>query len=324
MLKNKAIVSALIAVSAIVMPISASESYADQKVPKHNTSCQVKSKVIKYKDTTFKCVSYNKKLVWKTVARSNASKPVSTLSGQAVVVARPSTSHEIFVAWANLNKSFKRNHFIYRDTGLRNDWVNTLNISETEAANIFANFVSKDTYSYAGLGNEFFQSLTRSNPLTDGGRCFQNINVLSACSNLNDAIFYRFSVTGYGVGQSFLALGAHEYFHLVQGSLGNFNARQQRTIPAWYLEGSAEFVGYSVMSMLDNVSYETITSRLPKSSNLDTDPYNAGRIAIETLVKKYGFNSVLKVFKDYANNRNFDTIFIENFGISQDDFKKTL
>lgn len=320
----KKLYASVVVASLLVM--SPAVAVASSKTPvnvKENFVCKVQNqKVIKNKKS-FVCVKSGSRLVWKTSSRKTTvvSKPASV--SPTVIASRPSSSYDIFVAWANANRGSKLNHFSYRDTNLSNSFRQSIDQSEMLATQIFANFISKDTYSYAGVGDSWFQMQSRPTPLNNGSRCFSDQRYLAACADMNDSVFYRVP-SNYNPGSMIDALGAHEYFHLVQASLGNYTAKDKRTIPTWFTEGSAEFVGLAIMSMMQGKDYDVVTNNLPKYSNLHVDPYNSGRYAIEKLVLKYGFNSVLKVFKDYTNNRNFDTIFLDVFGISVLDFEKTL
>jgi hypothetical protein len=146
------------------------------------------------------------------------------------------------------------------------------------------------------------------------------------------------------------ALLAHEYFHLVQANLSKTRAGEAERVkgthsesakafPVWFLEGSAEFVGYSVGALAQNGSYWQGRARMlsyspPEESinrnaisdyeiriccgnNTPTYPYHIGQIATEYIVASIGFQKMLDIFTDYATTRNFEKSFETVTGISK-------
>jgi hypothetical protein len=149
------------------------------------------------------------------------------------------------------------------------------------------------------------------------------------------------------------ALVAHEYFHLVQANLANStnglriksgDSSSANAIPVWFLEGGAEFVGYSVGALAQSASYWGGRSRMlsygPREeyanrnaisdyeirtccgNSTPTYPYNIGQVAIEYIVASIGFQKMLDIWVDYATTRNFETSFEKVTGISKEAFYK--
>jgi hypothetical protein len=149
------------------------------------------------------------------------------------------------------------------------------------------------------------------------------------------------------------ALLAHEYFHLVQSNLSlakpNEGSRVKGTspesangFPAWFLEGTAEFVGYSVGALAQNASYwegrpmmlsyspreESINKnaisdyeiRTCCGNNSPTYPYHIGQIATEFIVASIGFQKMLDIWIDYATTKNFEKSFQTVTGITKEAF----
>jgi hypothetical protein len=144
------------------------------------------------------------------------------------------------------------------------------------------------------------------------------------------------------------ALLAHEYFHLVQSNIGSSASRlamkgsdasSANAFPVWFIEGTAEFVGYSVGVLSQNASYwngrTAMLSYAPpgpainKNSISDyeirvccgndnpTYPYNIGLVATEYIVASVGFQKLLDIFIDYKASQNFERSFENVTGISK-------
>jgi hypothetical protein len=149
-------------------------------------------------------------------------------------------------------------------------------------------------------------------------------------------------------GRDGAALLAHEYFHLVQanliGSRDLFRTKSgdpqtAKAFPAWFAEGTAEFVGYSVGALSQNASYfegrPTALSYSPpgESTNRNsiadyeirtccgngtpTYPYNIGHVATEYIVASIGFQKLLDIFVDYGKTNDFEKSFESITGISK-------
>ena len=150
-----------------------------------------------------------------------------------------------------------------------------------------------------------------------------------------------------------VTLLAHEYFHLVQPNFANptdgfglniksGDADDANAFPIWFVEGTAEFVGYSVGALLQNASYwngrSTMLSysppdpstnrnaisdyeiRTPYGNNAPTYPYNIGQVASEYIIASVGFQEMLDIFIDYRTTKNFEKSFESVTGISKATF----
>jgi len=147
------------------------------------------------------------------------------------------------------------------------------------------------------------------------------------------------------------ALLAHEYFHLVQANLSKTitgvrvksgDAETRNALPDWFIEGSADFVGFSVAALSQNASYWVGKPRMatyapPEESinknaivdyeistccgnNTPTYPYIIGQFATEYIVASIGFQKMLDIWVDYATTRNFEKSFESIAGISKETF----
>lgn len=147
------------------------------------------------------------------------------------------------------------------------------------------------------------------------------------------------------------ALLAHEYFHLVQVNIlqstngiptKDGTANSANAIPAWFLEGTAGFVGFSVAALSQNASYwegrESMLSYAPQQefvnrnsisdyeirvccgNDTPTYPYVVGQVATEYIVASIGFQKMLDIWIDYRNSKNFETSFERVTGITKTAF----
>ena len=152
-------------------------------------------------------------------------------------------------------------------------------------------------------------------------------------------------------GRDGAALLAHEYFHLVQANLvgsrqlyitKSGDPQTAKAFPAWFAEGTAEFVGYSVGALSQNASYwdgrAAALSYAPpgeatnRNSIADyeirtccgngtpTYPYNIGHVATEYIVASVGFQKLLDIFVDFGKSNDFEKSFESVIGISKQAF----
>jgi hypothetical protein len=148
------------------------------------------------------------------------------------------------------------------------------------------------------------------------------------------------------------ALLAHEYFHLVQYQLSNStrkhtiqdgSALTANLFPAWFAEGSAEFVSYSVASLAmgseywqarDAMNGFNLNPTINRNPLIDseiriyngtqpagpTNPYMIGRTAIEYLVASIGFQGMLDIWLSFKETNSFEKSFPKVTGKSKTEF----
>ena len=142
------------------------------------------------------------------------------------------------------------------------------------------------------------------------------------------------------------ALLAHEFFHLVQHNLSKYINRglvksgdpsNVNEFPVWFVEGSADFVGYSVGALAQKASYwdgrEKALSYSPPGDAINknaiedyenriccTYPYHIGQIATEFIVASIGFQKMIDIWSEFATTRNFEKSFESVTGISKKTF----
>lgn len=324
-----------IVLGMLIVIFSGSQSYATQVKIKNNSQCTIANLQTVYQKYTYKCVKSKNKLIWKKIQLA----PTQTITQASVETATVSTKVEIksigqkasenFLSWASKNRSTKNNHFVHKNYDIPEDIFLSINKTELEAKDIFANFVKQDTYSfYGGEDKDWFYTHKKFIPPSNTSNiCGIHSDSLAACVNLIDSTFFRLPHDNFKPSNAASVLGAHEYFHFVQMSLADLTPFIQRSIPRWIEEGSAEFVGYSILSKIESKPYDSLIAQdRGRFIDINSDPYISGRMFVEFIVAEYGFESILKMFYEYRNNKNFDEIFyfVTNNKIQTviDNFKK--
>jgi hypothetical protein len=133
------------------------------------------------------------------------------------------------------------------------------------------------------------------------------------------------------------AIPAHEVFHIIQDSLSglgiNVGPDNPRAIPAWLVEGSANYYGYYVV---DRMGFDKYTEHkttnswfnyqngdpvpLIKYNDFSLDPYIIGQMATEYLVASVGFESLINIFKFSRTEGTFVSAFQKATGITTKEF----
>ena len=152
-------------------------------------------------------------------------------------------------------------------------------------------------------------------------------------------------------GSDGTALLAHEYFHLVQYQMADLERKQsmmnggkksQNLFPAWFAEGSANFVGFSVAALAMDANYWTgrkamftyapqepstnrnvlkdYEIRNGPGNNSPTYPYVTGQVATEFIVASVGFQKMLDIWILFKETQDFGKSFERATGLSKDAF----
>jgi hypothetical protein len=120
------------------------------------------------------------------------------------------------------------------------------------------------------------------------------------------------------------------------------DANTSNLFPAWFIEGTANFVGFSVSALAFDTTYwqgyEAMFNYAPPEesinknsiadyelrtccgNNTPTYPYIIGQVATEYLVASAGFEKMLEIFIDYKVTNSFDKSFENVIGISKQAF----
>ncbi len=146
---------------------------------------------------------------------------------------------------------------------------------------------------------------------------------------------------------------AHEYFHMVQSQMANLESQRMirdgyqdsdHLFPAWLIEGSANFVGFSVSALalggtywegrkvmltyapqgdaINSHSLQDYEIRNGPGNNSPTYPYIAGQVATEYLVASVGFEKTLNIWLSFRETKDFKKSFEKAIGISIEEFYK--
>jgi hypothetical protein len=133
----------------------------------------------------------------------------------------------------------------------------------------------------------------------------------------------------------------HEFFHAIQANLAKGNSADAAgtSVPNWYWEGPAMFVGLQTAGVLGVSDYLTLgrpsmTNRykngnpINRTSNLIEiranngviDPYAIGFAATEFLVSQVGIEKMVGVYEALGEDMSFEEAFQQGTGIELVDF----
>lgn len=351
-------------------------------VPKAGASCSKQGAVQTFKSVKYTCIKSGRKLVWnkgvRVVSRSKPSagaakpatpKPIETpapVATQAPFIpwSTDATAKQVsdaaqknFRAWAAEQTNKPLNHqFVIQEDVLPNR-AKAMTLVDETAARLFSQFFAKKSITVIG-GNE--QWVTEK--LNSLGGSFSNCSIF-----LTQGMNYCWdseSIQGVVVSTDSVfnpeilsfdasSLLAHEYFHLVQYQLSNSvrkhlirdgSSSTTKLLPAWFVEGSAEFVSYSVSTLAMGSDYwqgrDSVNNLEPSNPvinqntledsetrvfagtqpNGPVNPYIIGRVATEYLVASMGFGKFLEIFKSYKETNDFEKSFALIAGISKSEF----
>jgi hypothetical protein len=262
-----------------------------------------------------------------------------------------------FLSWAQSRAGTKTNHVQLIQESPYANRIAILKKADDLGAQLFSSYFpqgsrtvigAKEAWTVAELRKSGWPVSSCNEPYMPGVALCLDSDARQGYVVSGDAT-YRASDPGSDGG----ALLAHEYFHLVQANLSKTrpgeaektkgpNPSSVSAIPAWFLEGSAEFVGYSVGALAQNASYwegraqmlsysppeESVNKnaiadyeiRTCCSNNTPTYPYHIGQIATEFIVASVGFQKMLDIWIGYATTRNFEKSFETVTGIKKEAF----
>jgi hypothetical protein len=309
----------------------------------------------------YTCTKSGSKLVWNKRAKATAAAPVTpvvkdfeawstnidsrTLSDQA---------QRNFLSWVKTRANAPKNHTQLIQENPHLNRISIMKKADDLSAQLFSSYFPQESKTIIGATQSWTDeqiALSGWNRKCDGTsmpgvRYCLVFNRLQGYVVTADTIY-----DARNPGNDGGALVAHEYFHLVQANLANSTTGLQtksgdlsliNAIPVWFLEGGAEFVGYSVGALAQGASYwdgrfrmlsygpreefanrNAITDyeiRICCGNSTPTYPYNIGHVAIEYIVASLGFQKMLDIWVDYSSTRNFETSFEKVTGISKEAF----
>ncbi len=325
----------------------------------------------------YTCIKSGSKLVWnKGVAvKAAAPKPTPASTPTATATPTPTPTQVNFVPWGTdvdsrtlsdlAQKNFAlwvkersgqpKNHTQLIQENKYTNRIELLKKSDDLGAQLFSSYFKQGSTTIIGANEGWtLDQLAKNGWSVDKCRD-QYMPGVELC--LEGTKYQGYVITSDALydarnpGRDGAALLAHEYFHLVQANL--VGARQlfitksgdpqtARAFPAWFAEGTAEFVGYSVGAQSQNASYwdgraTALTYAPPgeatnRNSIADyeirtccgngtpTYPYNIGHVATEYIVASVGFQKLLDVFIDFGKTNDFEQSFESVTGISKQAF----
>jgi hypothetical protein len=260
-----------------------------------------------------------------------------------------------FLAWAQTRTGATKNHTQQIQENKNTNRINLLKKSDDLGAQLFSSYFKQGSTTVIGANEGWTLEQLAKNGWTVNKCSDQYMSGVELC--LEGTKYQGYVITSDSFydarnpGRDGAALLAHEYFHLVQanliGSRDLFRTKSDdpqtaKAFPAWFAEGTAEFVGYSVGALSQNASYwdgrGTALSYAPpgeatnRNSIADyeirtccgngtpTYPYNIGHVATEYIVASVGFQKLLDIFVDFGKSNDFEKSFESVTGISKQTF----
>jgi len=346
---------------------------ANSTTPKSGALCSKVGKNASSSGNVFTCVKSGKKLVWRKVVSKTTPKPTST------PLATPSPNSNSFTPWSTdvtekqLNDAaqseFRKwaaaktgsvgKHELVIQSELSGQRREILKKVDALQDKLFSNFF--DPRSVTVIGKDEVWVVKQ---LNDRGWGTRKCNEPYA-QGIEICVYHDGGMHGYVIksdtsynasnpGADGGALLAHEYFHLVQWAASgtqyknkskNGDPSSKNAFPSWMIEGSADFVGFSVAALAMNSTYWEGRPMMlmysppnyPVNSYAIADyevrigqqgepvwiyPYHIGRVATEYIVASIGFQKFMDIWVDYKTTSNFEISFEKITGISKDEFYK--
>ena len=303
-----------------------------------------------------------------TGCSSNESVQEKTISDEEIAAFQPwsddidnqlivAVSQQSFRDWVKRNQAPNSKHKLLIQAGLANTRVENLKKVDQLGSEIFGQYFEKPSVTVIGADEKWVVAELNANQIKERS-CSQNAG---GAGGLTYCVRERGN--GYVVtknanyypntpGVDGTSLLPHEFFHIVQEQMADLEGKQivigdansQNLFPVWFIEGTANFVGFSVSALAFNTTYwqgyEAMLNYAPPEestnknsiadyelrtccgNNTPTYPYVIGQVATEYLVASVGFQKMLDIFTDFKLTKNFDKSFENATGISKQEFYK--
>ena len=342
---------------------------------KPGTACKVLGKTSTSSGIKYTCVKSGKKLVWNKGVAVKKATPTPTPTPTATPTPTPTPTatkfepwstnidskmlsdeaQKNFLAWVQTRTGATKNHTQVIQENRYTSRISLLKKADDLSAQLFSSYFSQGSKTIIGATESW-----TIDQLAKAGWNTPNCNnqYMPGVSLCLDGIMRQgYVITGDSSyeesrpGSDGAALLAHEYFHLVQSNLGSSanrlgmksgDASSANAFPAWFVEGTAEFVGYSVGALSQSASYWNGRSamlsysppgpstnrnsisdyeiRVCCGNDTPTYPYNIGLVASEYIIASVGFQKMLDILIDYKTTQNFEKSFETVTGISKSVF----
>jgi hypothetical protein len=304
----------------------------------------------------YTCTKTGSKLVWtkRAVAASPAMPVVKDFEAWSTNIDSKMLSDQAqrnFLSWTKTRSDAQKNHTQLIQQNPNTSRISILKKADDLGAQLFSSYFPQGSKTIIGATESWTnEQLAISGWVT---KCdVPSMTGVAYC--LGSKSLQGYVITGeasYNAsnpGSDGGALLAHEYFHLVQSTLSNGSELKDgrpdkaNAFPAWFLEGSADYVGFAVGALSQNATYwegraQMFTYSPPEESinrntisdyeirtccgnNSPTYPYHIGRVATEYIVASIGFQKMLDIWIDFATTRNFEISFEKVTGLTKDAF----
>ncbi len=332
--------------------------YSATAAVKQGAACKKAGQVSTASGNKYTCTKNGTKLVWQKGSKTKAATPVvkdfeawstnidsRTLNDQA---------QRNFLSWVKSREGVAKNHTQLIQANSNTNRISIMKKADDLVSQLFSSYFPQGSKTFIGAT----QSWTDEQLAKSGWTTQCNVPSMQGVAYcLGSESIHGYVITGDATysasnpGSDGGSLLAHEYFHLVQRTLSkNPFASQMKNgqpdmangFPVWFIEGSADFVGFAVGALSQNATYwegrERMFSYAPREEAIDknaiadyeirtccgnstpTYPYGIGRVATEYIVASIGFQKMLDIWSDFAITRNFETSFEKVTGISKEAF----
>jgi hypothetical protein len=298
---------------------------------KQGAVCKKVGQVSTASGVKYTCTKSGSKLVWSKRAKATATTaPVvkdfeawstnidsKTLSDQA---------ERNFLSWAKSRSGAQKNHTQLIQANTNTSRIAIMKKADDLGAQLFSSYFPQGSKTFIGATQTWTdEQLANSGWVT---KCdVPSMRGVAYCLGIES--IHGYVVTGDAAyvasdpGSDGGSLLAHEYFHLVQRTLSKnpngafIKVGQPDTVnafPVWFIEGTADYVGFAVGALSQNATYWQGRARMfsyspPEESinknaiadyeirtccgnNTPTYPYHIGRVATEYIVASIGFQKM--------------------------------
>jgi hypothetical protein len=337
--------------------------------PKAGAPCKKVGATTTANGKKFTCIKSGKKLMWNkgvTVSvllptakptPTSESKPFIPWSTEVTAKQVSDAAQKSFRDWAKAQSRNPNNHQFLIQDGVFPNRAKSLTAADATAAKLFSQYFPTKSVTVIGRSQDWV--VQKLNSL---GGTFKDcsITITSGIDYCWDSLTMQGMVVSTDVefnptnlvGDA-SSLLVHEYFHLVQFQLSitgtghiikNGTAATANWYPAWFIEGGAEFVSYSVSTLAMGTQYwqgresvnnmngangansrnalvdaeiRTFSGTQP---NGPVDPYIIGRIGTEYLVASVGFQKFMDILKSFKQTKDFEKSFELVTGLTTNQF----
>ena len=304
----------------------------------------------------YTCIKSGSKFIWSTSVAIEKSAAYLSWATPTTQLQISNESKKKFQEWVLSKGSNSENIAISIDPKVEASKVDYLvKVLNLASKTLLAKDASKPQM-YLSVGDEWVITKLKSDYPIHAGFSGQNVcyepNPFAACAWIEANLIFFVSTSAdvwSSMNQQVLASGAHEFFHIAQGSLmknglGLSLYSLFSDIPSWFFEGSASFIGTayadkSGLAVWNNIRNEEISyyssgrgKNEPLSSFLTNDldrpspegqshrPYGIGMLACEYIVASVGMENFLDVYRGMGQGLTFSQSFSKATNIELNDF----